>query len=237
MAPGHARAGAAFATRRKELGISQRELAAQKVISAPALIAFEKGRVWPRERTRALLEEVARWPAGTLAKLKAGGTIPDTRTPASSPPPSADDEGAAPLIVSAVELAMNNVIVAIANLPDSSDPRFARDARAALSDLRQLEAITAKAVRTSSGAPAVIRALAAVRRRYDELMTTAAASPSATLGQRLYVARRLANLSVTEAAEALNAAPELVLAAEREETVPENDVPRIEALIANLSGG
>lgn len=85
------------------------------------------------------------------------------------------------------------------------DPRFASGARAALADLRQLEVITAKAVRTSAATPAVIRALAAVRRRYDELMTTAAGAPGATLGQRLYTARRQSNLSVAEAAEALNA--------------------------------
>jgi ribosome-binding protein aMBF1 (putative translation factor) len=237
-APGAARTGAAFATRRRDLGISQRELAAKKVISAPALIAFEKGRAWPRERTRALLEEVVRWPAGTLAQLKAGGEIPDARPPTPPAAPPADpDGGAGPLIVGAVEVAMSTVAAAIGNLPDPGDPRFAVGAGAALADLRQLEAITAKAVRTSAAAPAVIRALAAVRRRYDELMTTAAASPGATVGQRLYTARRQSNVSVAEAAEALGAPTELVLAVEREEPVPQNYVPRIEALISDLHGG
>ena len=53
-----ARAGAAVAARRAELGMSQREIARQKMITAPALIAFEKGRSWPRERTRHMLEEL-----------------------------------------------------------------------------------------------------------------------------------------------------------------------------------
>ena len=51
--PGMVRAGAAAAARRRELNVSQRSLAADGVINAGALIAFEKGRSWPRERTRA----------------------------------------------------------------------------------------------------------------------------------------------------------------------------------------
>src|SRR4051794_39272852 len=41
--PGMARAGAAAAARRRELDISQRSLAADGIINAGALIAFEKG--------------------------------------------------------------------------------------------------------------------------------------------------------------------------------------------------
>ena len=72
---GVARAGAAFAARREELGISQRQLAAMKIIGAPNLIAFEKGRSWPREKTLAKLEQVVGWPPGTLAKVRAGGGV------------------------------------------------------------------------------------------------------------------------------------------------------------------
>ncbi len=46
--PGMVRAGAAAAARRRELNVSQRSLAADGVINAGALIAFEKGRSWPR---------------------------------------------------------------------------------------------------------------------------------------------------------------------------------------------
>lgn len=60
--PGMVRAGAAAAARRRELNISQRSLAAEGILNAGALIAFEKGRSWPRERTRARLEEILQWP-------------------------------------------------------------------------------------------------------------------------------------------------------------------------------
>ena len=73
--PGMVRAGAAAAARRRELDISQRSLAADGIINAGALIAFEKGRSWPRERTRAKLEEVLRWPPGTIARLRQGEPV------------------------------------------------------------------------------------------------------------------------------------------------------------------
>ena len=76
QAPGSLRAGAAFAARRQELAITQRGLASKGIITASSLIAFEKGRSWPRERTRATLEEIVRWPAGTLAAIAAGGDVP-----------------------------------------------------------------------------------------------------------------------------------------------------------------
>jgi len=74
--PGVVRAGAAAAARRRELDISQRSLAADGIINAGALIAFEKGRSWPRERTRAKLEEILRWPPGAIARIREGGTVP-----------------------------------------------------------------------------------------------------------------------------------------------------------------
>jgi transcriptional regulator with XRE-family HTH domain len=229
--PGAVRAGAAFAGRRQELGITQRELARMKIITASSLIAFEKGRAWPRERTRATLEEIVRWPAGTLARVKAGGRVPGEE------PAAAQPDSEAPLIVGAVDVALNTVSAAIANLPRDDHPKFATHAQAVLADLRQLEGITARAVRTSAGAPSVIRSLAAVRRTYDELMTRAAAAPGATLGQRLYTARRRANLSPAEAAAALGAPAELVTAVEGEHPVDSDTAARIDALIADLQGG
>src|SRR5262245_42453590 len=70
--PGMVRAGAAAAARRRQLDISQRSLAADGIINAGALIAFEKGRSWPRERTRAKLEEVLQWPVGTILRIRRG---------------------------------------------------------------------------------------------------------------------------------------------------------------------
>ncbi|MDT5045907.1 MAG: hypothetical protein QOG75_1760 [Mycobacterium sp.] len=228
-APGTARAGAAFARRRRELGITQRGLASKGVITASSLIAFEKGRSWPRERTRAMLEELVQWPAGTLAGIRLGSEVPGA---ASVPDPDGAD---APLIVGAVDIALSTVTAAIANLPADDHPKFAEYAHAVLADLRRLEAITARAVRTSQGSPGVIKALAAVRRRYDELMSRAAATPEATLGQRLYTARRRANLTAAEAAAALGSPVDLIIAVE-DETAPPGDMQaRIEELISELT--
>jgi DNA-binding XRE family transcriptional regulator len=233
---GMARAGAAFADRRQYLGIKQRKLAEQGIITASSLIAFEKGRSWPRERTRAVLEDLVQWPAGTLAQIRAGGPIPGPAATGSAAAVPADEDGEASLIAEAVAVAMNTVDVAIAQLPASDHPQFGDRARAVLADLRKLEAVTTRAVRSSQGAAAVIRSLAAVRRRYDELTMRAAAAPGATLGQRLYTARRRANLTVAEAAAALAAPPQLVIAVENEETPPEDATARIETLIADLEG-
>jgi transcriptional regulator with XRE-family HTH domain len=230
-APGSARAGAAFAVRRQELAITQRELARKGIITASSLIAFEKGRSWPRERTRATLEEIVRWPAGTLAGIAAGGDIP--RSADTGPSETSD----APLIVGAVDVAMSSVNAAIANLPADDHPKFAEYAQAVLADLRRLETITARAVRTSQGSAAVIKSLGAVRRRYDELMTRAVAAPGATLGQRLYIARRRANLTAAEAAAALGAPADLVVAVESETPPPGDTQSRIEELIAELNTG
>jgi transcriptional regulator with XRE-family HTH domain len=228
-APGAVRAGAAFASRRQQLGITQRELARMGILTASSLIAFEKGRTWPRERTRATLEEIARWPAGTLATIKAGGTIPG------APAPPSGDQSDAPLIVEAVEVAMATVNVAISSLPADDHPRFAAQIRAVLADLRRLEAITARAVRGSQAAPAVFRSLGEVRRRYDELMARAASAPGATLGQRLYVTRREAHITAPEVALALGAPTELVAAVESEAPPPEGTEERINALIDALT--
>ena len=105
-----------------------------------------------------------------------------------------------------------------------------------LAVLRQLESITAQAVRSSQGSAATIKTLALIRSRYDALMTRAAATIDATVGQRLYTARREANLSVAEAAAAMQTAPEVVAAAESEKPVSADDHQRIEALIATLRG-
>src|SRR5437899_2754245 len=112
--PGVVRAGAAAAARRRELGVSQRSLAADGIINAGALIAFEKGRSWPRERTQAKLEQVLQWPAGTIARLRRGQpgaaeVMPAAVTPgaheagAQAPPSDASTSLIAQAIVAAVD--------------------------------------------------------------------------------------------------------------------------------------
>src|ERR1700742_1631657 len=183
------RAGAEFAARRRELGISQRKLASMKVITPPALIAFEKGRAWPRERTRAMLEEAVLWPAGSLARLRGGGSVSfSTLTDGGEP---AGEQ--LPAFAGAVNVAMSAVTSAIEALPADDDPVFTARVRSVLADLRQLESITAQAGRSSQGSAAVIKTLASIRARYDALMTRAAGTADATVGQRLYTARREAS--------------------------------------------
>ncbi len=225
-----ARTGAAVAARRRELDITQRTLAKYRIMNAGALIAFEKGRSWPRERTRAKLEEVLQWPPGTIANIRNGGAVPGER---SEPEP---DTGEAPLIVGAVDVAMKTFAAAIDALPDASAPEFAERVAVMLSDLRQLEGVVGRAARQSRGMAAVVMALSAVRTQYEQLMFRAAAAPGATLGQRLFAARRRANLSAAETANAVGVTAQLIEAVEAGQPVTDDDAAAISAFLAQLGG-
>jgi transcriptional regulator with XRE-family HTH domain len=228
--PGIARAGAAVAARRRELDIKQRNLAKFKIINAGALIAFEKGRSWPRERTRAKLEEILQWPAGTIASIRYGGQVPGA-----APEPPADD-GAVSLIAGTVEVAMTTLGAAIESLPADDDPEFSARATVILAELRKLESVVARAAQRSRGTPDVVLALRTVRGRYDGLMFRAAAAPGAPLGQRLYAARRRANLTAAETANAAGLPVELVEAVEAGEPAADADTGVLIDLIASLDG-
>lgn len=227
--PGMVRAGAAAAARRRELDISQRSLAADGIINAGALIAFEKGRSWPRERTRAKLEEVLRWPPGTIARLRQGEP---GRPVAAAPSPTGDE---ASLIAQAVVTAISTFSSTIASLPPVHDPSFTPRVTAILSDLRQLEAVAARAARIGRVTPALIKALGTVRTLYDDLMVRAAGAPHATLGQRLYAARRGANLTVLETAQAAGVSERAIRCAEAEEPVSRTEVEAIEELVTQIA--
>jgi transcriptional regulator with XRE-family HTH domain len=67
-------------------------------------------------------------------------------------------------------------------------------------------------------------------------MFRAAAAPSASLGQRLYVARRRANLSAAETANAAGVPAELVDAVEAGEAAGDADTAKLSALISSLDG-
>ena len=230
--PGMVRAGAAAAARRRELDISQRSLAADGIINAGALIAFEKGRSWPRERTRAKLEEVLRWPPGTITRLRKGEPLRHGDPSATTPAHASGDEVS--LIAQAVVTAAGTFSSTIASMPPVHDPAFTPRATAILSDLRQLEAVAARAARIGSITPALIKALGTVRSLYDDLMVRAAGAPQATLGQRLYSARRGANLTVLETAQAAGVSERAILQAEAEEPVSGAEVAAIETLVAQI---
>jgi transcriptional regulator with XRE-family HTH domain len=229
--PAVARAGRAVSARRRELDITQRSLARDKVINAGTLIAFEKGRSWPRRGTLAKLEEVLDWPAGTITRIRngspaaQGGEVTEVLT----------ETVHAPLMAEAVELAMHSIGAAVDALPGPAEPDFTRRATPILADLRKLETVAANAARNARGTPSVVLALSAVRRRYNELMLRAAKSPSATLGQRLYGARHRAELSLEEAANAAGVSTEALLDAESERSVPPDVVAAVNTLIAQLA--
>lgn len=229
--PGVARAGRAVAARRRELNITQRSLARNKIINAGALIAFEKGRSWPRRRTLAKLEEVLRWPAGTITRIR-NGADPDHVTDGADAPTRTIQ---APLMAEAVELAMHAISAAIATLPEPSDPGFASKASIVLTDLRKLASLAANAAHNARGTPALAVALSHVRRTYNEVMLRAARSPKATLGQRLYDARHQAELSAEETADAAGVSVEIIIAAEAEQPIPPDAAKAIETLIDQLS--
>jgi transcriptional regulator with XRE-family HTH domain len=227
---GIARAGAAVAARRRELDITQRTLAKYRIMNAGALITFEKGRSWPRERTRAKLEEVLQWPPGTIANIRNGGAVPGDRNNAQP----ADEQ--APLILGAVDVAMKTFAAAIEALPESTAPDFAERAAVILSDLRQLEAVVARAARQSRGIPAIVMALSTVRTQYAELMIRAAAAPNATLGQRLFATRRRTNLSAAETGDAVGLSAELIDAIEAGQPATDADTAAIEGFLAEFAG-
>ncbi|BDB45763.1 FHA domain-containing protein [Mycobacterium kiyosense] len=241
--PGLVRAGAAAAARRRELDISQRSLAADGIINAGALISFEKGRSSPRERTRAKLEEVLQWPAGTIARIRDGAQPAHQSAPHPAPQPVPDAapesappaQGPASLIAQAVAAAVDTCSLAIAALPSPQDPEFTERAAPILADLRQLEGIAVQATRISRITPELIKAMGAVRRYHDQLMTLGATAPGATLAQRLYAARRRANLSTSETAQAAGVTEEMIVRAEAEEPLPAETAAAIETLISQIN--
>ncbi|OBA72857.1 hypothetical protein A5641_07300 [Mycobacterium sp. 1554424.7] len=239
---GVVRAGAAAAARRRELGISQRRLAAEGILNAGALIAFEKGRSWPRERTRAKLEQVLQWPAGTIARIRRGQPHAGEATPAAAIPGAGEgdpkafpSEGTATLIAQAIAAAVDGCGLAIAVLPPADDPEFSQRSAPILADLRRLEAIAVRATRISRITPELIKALGRVRRHYHDLMTLGASAQGAPLAQRLYAARHRANLSTFETAQAAGVAEDMIVRAEADEALPADAAEAIETLISQIS--
>lgn len=228
--PDIARAGAAVAARRRELDLTQRGLARDKIINAGALIAFEKGRSWPHESTRARLEQVLQWPPGAIAGIRQGEPSPDEQEHTASTSTSVGS----PLIAQAIQLALNSIDSSIAALPDETSPDFNDRVSAVLGDLRNLQAVTSDAARNAPGAPALVLVLGGVRRRYDELMTRAARAGDAPIGRRLYAARRRANLTTADTALAAGLPASFIDAIEADQPVPAHARAAIERVLGHL---
>lgn len=229
--PAVVRAGRAVAARRRELDITQRSLARDGIINAGTLIAFEKGRSWPRRGTLAKLEEVLNWPSGTITRIRNGAPVAQ----GGETTDATTDTVRAPLMAEAVELAMHTIAAALEALPEPSEPEFTAKAGTILADLRKLETVASNAARNAKGTPSVVLALSAVRRTYNDVMLRAARSPSATVGQRLYGARHRAELSLDEAANAADMPTTVLQDAESERPIPPDAAAAIETLIAQLA--
>ena len=227
--PDIARAGAAVAARRRDLELTQRGLARDKIINAGALIAFEKGRSWPHESTRTKLEEILQWPSGAIAGIRQGAPSPDDETTQ-----VISTSVASPLIAQTIQLALKSVDTALGALPPTDTPEFRTAATAILADLRNLQAVAGDAARNAPGAPALVIALGAVRRRHDDLMSKVAAAPGATAGQRLFAAHRRVNLTAEDAALAAGLPTGLIEAAESGQPIPPHAEAAIAALVTEL---
>lgn len=217
-----ARVGSQVAARRDELKLAQRKLARDGVVAAGALIALEKGRRWPRAKTLAKLEHALGWPAGRLSELRDEAEASMSTTVE------------APLLASAIELHLATLTAAIGRLPGVEDPSYTPVASSILADLRNVERVVADAARTAKGTPAIARTLGSVRQMYGDLMTQAARSPFATLGQRLYATRSAGGLTPEEAANAAGVAVDAVLAVEDGREVDPVAAAALSALISQL---
>ena len=228
--PGVARAGAAVSARRRELDISQRTLAREKIINAGALIAFEKGRSWPHRSTQAKLEKVLGWEPGTISRLRRQhDTEPGEQTEILT------NTVQAPLMAEAVELAMDTIKSTVDALPEPTDPEFSSRITGVLKDLRKLESLAANAARAAKGAPDVVLVLSSVRKMYRDLMLRAARSPQATPGQKLFAARHRSELSVEEAANAAGVSAEVVTAAEADQPLGADAAAAVGELLTSLT--
>jgi transcriptional regulator with XRE-family HTH domain len=145
-------------------------------------------------------------------------------------------EGESSVIVSLSEAAMHMHIAAIDALPQPEDESFHKRADVVLSGMRKLRTALTEAACRRRSSPMVIVALSDVRRRYDDLMTRAAAAAGSSLGQQLYAARIRARLSAQEVANGAGLRAELLDDLEAGEIPTRDEATKVKALIAALGG-
>jgi hypothetical protein len=148
----------------------------------------------------------------------------------------APDDGEAPIIVGLAGAAMHMHACAVDSLPHTDDTSFHQHADAILSGLREVQTLLQTAAGRTRTTPSVIAALGEVRRRYDDLMTIAAAARGSSLGQQLYVARRRAQLSVQEVATGVGLRADRLDALEAGQPPTEDEAVKVKELIAALGG-
>ncbi|MCC9186114.1 FHA domain-containing protein [Mycolicibacterium mageritense DSM 44476 = CIP 104973] len=206
-----ARAGAAVAARREELGLSQRKLAEEHIVSQSVLVRFERGEHWPRQNTLTRIEGYLDWSPGTIARIRAGASAPDAEsTEVLSPTVQVA------VLIDASEIALRVLLARAAGLPSTSAPHFGAEIAPLLSELRRLERTISGAATTSTGRPEIARLLSQIRHSVEDLAGIAARAPGATLGQRLTAVRTRSRLTAVEVAAASGTDVDTVSAAEAE---------------------
>jgi hypothetical protein len=148
----------------------------------------------------------------------------------------APDEGESSVIVSLSEASMHMYTVAIDALPFPEDKKFHKRAEVVLSGLRKLRAALTEAAARNRPSASVVVALSEVRRRYDALMSRAAAAPGSSLGQQLYSARIHAKLSAEEVANGAGLRADLIDDLEAGETPTEEETRKLQDVITALGG-
>ncbi len=131
---------------------------------------------------------------------------------------------------------MHMYTVAIDALPFPEDKKFHKRAEVVLSGLRKLRAALTEAAARNRPSASVVVALSEVRRRYDTLMTRAAAAPGSSLGQQLYSVRIHAKLSAEEVANGAGLRADLIDDLEAGETPTEEETRKLQDVITALGG-
>jgi DNA-binding XRE family transcriptional regulator len=137
-------------------------------------------------------------------------------------------------MVDAAYIALGNVRARIENAPPQHDSGYDDYVTALLFDLRGLETMARNAGKTTHRPDAAV-VLSDIRRTYNELMVRAAQAPGAPLSRRLYAARRTAELTVEETADAAGVSVEAVSAAEAGDYVDPTESAALEALVRRLA--
>jgi transcriptional regulator with XRE-family HTH domain len=230
--PAVARAGAAVKARRELLGYTGRKLQDDEIIGQSNLVAFEAGRQWPRDSTRAKLEKALKWAPGTITRIRQGGPIP--AEPDETTAVIANDTVPVSIFLDALKLTLSDVKDQMSKLPPVTTPTFTGEATALLMRLRQVQTTAAGAARRSKGS-GIALLLSDVRRTYNDLIIRAAAAPGAPLSHRLYAARHLAELTVDETANAAGVDAQTIIDVEEGRPIAADAAAALEALIAQLT--